>query len=534
MTTTYLLRPDVVVEPLIARWHAWSYLISPATAALYFARSNLPTMRSYVSEPELHKAACADPDLLGGQFLDLGGERVDEIQSLIAHTEKQFAPALALADAIDGAWRILQDYRDGRSLADAYSRIPPAIRGYVELVYSPTGAPDLRLLEPLLYHSPVYNPRLQGVLIHQIAESDRSFVLSTPRLDTSDSFYLDRPFSDPAFDMLGRLRVQPQTLGSIRDALGLTEAEAEKFQRFLLPDAHRVAASKPAARWRYFGHACVLVETSSGKSVLIDPVIAYASDQLPPRYSMADLPEQIDYVLITHNHSDHVLLETLLALRWRIRTVLVPSSGGSLVDPSLRLALQAAGFKDVRSVDCLDTIADGDLTIRSLPFMGEHADLDIKCKTAWSVTAEEKQLIFAADSNNLSPDLYRRLAAEIGSVRTLFLGMECRGAPMSWLYGPLLPTPVSRDIDQSRRLDGSDAVRAMALVKALNNSEVRIYALGLEPWLKFVSSLDHGTDSPAIQQSDILMSECRKIGLSADRLFGRSECLLSEDEVLSF
>jgi hypothetical protein len=55
-------------------------------------------------------------------------------------------------------------------------------------------------------------------------------------------------------------------------------------------------------RVRYFGHACVLVETA----VLTDPFVSYDYPAEVPRYTLADLPDQIDYALITHAHSDHL------------------------------------------------------------------------------------------------------------------------------------------------------------------------------------------------------------------------------------
>jgi len=535
MTDAFLLRSDVVVEPLIARWHASSHLISPATSALCVKYRNLSTMRSYVKDPDLHKAACADPDLLGGPFLDLNGGKIAEISELITWTEKHQSSALVLAEAITETWKILEEHDSDRSFTDVYDILPPALKGMVELVYTPNGSVDLRMIEPLLYRSEAYDVSLQGALIHKTAESDRSFVMSTPRLDTSESYYLDRPFTDPAFELLGRMRMFPQSMEVVRETLNLTKKDSDDFVKFLTPARTSIAPSAPKTRWRYFGHACILIETAGGQSILIDPVIAYEGQQeKTPRYSMADLPSKIDYVLITHNHPDHVLVETLLAIRWRVRTVLVPASGGSLVDPSLRLAIQALGFSEVRSLEWLDAIVDGDFIIRSLPFLGEHADLDIRAKTAWSVTVEGSQLLFAADSNNLSPDLYKKLSYELGPVQTLFLGMECRGAPMSWFYGPMLAKTVSREMDQSRRLDGSNAMRALALIRALDVAEVKIYALGMEPWLKFISSLAHQHDSPAIVESNKLILECRALGIAAERLFGRAECFLSEEEVINF
>lgn len=86
-------------------------------------------------------------------------------------------------------------------------------------------------------------------------------------------------------------------------------------------------------RVRYFGHACILIE-SAQTSVLIDPLVSYKYDGGVFRYTYADLPEEIDYVLITHNHQGHCMLETLLQLRHRVGRVLVPrNNGGGLADP---------------------------------------------------------------------------------------------------------------------------------------------------------------------------------------------------------
>ena len=74
-----------------------------------------------------------------------------------------------------------------------------------------------------------------------------------------------------------------------------------------------------------------------------------------------------------------------------------------------------------------------------------------------------------------------------------FLGLlaarECDGAPMSWLYGPLLTQPLARKMDQSRRFDGSDFEKAVDIIRAFNPKQVYVYAMGQEPWLTFLTSI---------------------------------------------
>jgi hypothetical protein len=161
-----------------------------------------------------------------------------------------------------------------------------------------------------------------------------------------------------------------------------------------------------------------------------------------------------------------------------------------------------------------------------LPFLGARAYLDVRSKLAYAVRLGRRQLLCAADSCNTEPELYKRLAPEIGKVDALFLGMECDGAPLSWLYGPLLLDPIERGMDHSRRLSGSDYEQAVTLVNAFNCKQVYVYAMGQEPWLNYVMSIKYTDQSRPIVESNRLLDECRARGIVAERLFGEKEILI--------
>src|SRR5262249_9569023 len=198
---------------------------------------------------------------------------------------------------------------------------------------------------------------------------------------------------------------------------------------------------------------------------VVDPVVSYEYETAVPRYTLSDLPDTIDYVLITHGHADHLSFETLLQLRHKIKNIVVPRNGtGFLEDPSLRLMLKKLGFASVIEVDDMETLEIDGGTITAVPFLGEHADLNIRTKTAPLIRLGERSIMCAADSNNLETRLYEHVHNLIDDIDVLFLGMECDGAPLSWIYGALLTKPVERGMDQSRRLSGSDYSRALDLV----------------------------------------------------------------------
>lgn len=523
-----VLKANVVVEPLVERWYAWSHLVSPATAALHIAHRHLTLMESFVSASEAHIAASANPALRGGPFVNLPLSSVQQVQELIAETKAHQSQQIEFGEALRAAYRLIIKDADGFSIEQFYEKLPDPVKGYVELSYTLGGFPDLRVIEPMLYRSRYFNTASQSSMIYQAHGDDRAFAYSTPRLPREDAIEFLEPFHSELYDYLSLLRYEPQPRSEVMSRLGFTGENAALFDTFLESKDSGVLAHSPLpgkTRWRYFGHACVLVEAPDGKNILVDPLIAYEGDASLGRFTLSDLPKRIDYVVLTHNHADHVLIETLLALRHRIDCIVVPASGGGLADPSLRLMLQSIGFKNVVALDSLEGLTSGELQITALPFLGEHGDLDIRSKAAWLVKAGPKQLLFAADSNNLEPALYDFLREQYGKIDTLFIGMECLGAPFSWTYGPLLPQPVDRKKDQSRRLNGSDSERGMKVVKSLGCEEVYVYAMGAEPWLQFITSIDPSEDTVPMVNARQLLEGCRNLGIKSERLYAKAESI---------
>jgi len=157
------LRQDIVAEPLINRWYATAYLVSPMTAPLMVANGHLPTMRSFASAPMIHVNALKNPEMQGGAYIAHGPERVEEIKSLIAATQQIQAPLLSFAEAVKELDRVLAQEAKGFSLEPLYAKVPAPLKGYVELTYDLQCQPAMRFVEGLLYHSPVYQKQSQAI-----------------------------------------------------------------------------------------------------------------------------------------------------------------------------------------------------------------------------------------------------------------------------------------------------------------------------------------------------------------------------------
>lgn len=522
------LRQNVVAMPLVDQWYGWSYLIAPATAAMYLANYQLKIMQSFSSFPHVHESALKNPQMIGGPFINYDPGRASEIKLLFERTRKEQAHLLELADAIKDLNHLLENEARGESLEPLYSKIPEALKGYVELTYDLNHNPSMRFIEGLLYKSRYYDQSRQSVALFSINKDGRANALSTPLLEEDHILRLRIPLSEEVFDELFRMKRAAQPLRLIADRLNIESKDLDLFSSFFTESAtdHHERDEGQEWRIRYFGHACLLIE-AGGISILSDPLISYKVADGIDRYTYADLPERVDYVVITHGHQDHLSFETLLQLRQKVKNVIVPrNNGGRLADPSLKLVLQNIGFKNVIEIDEMETIGIEGGYILGAPFLGEHADLDIRSKIAYLISINGRSALIGADSNALEPALYRHLHDLVKDIDALFLGMECAGAPLTWLYGPLLTKSIPRELDQSRRLNGSNYEKGMSLVSQLRPSRVYVYAMGLEPWLTFITSIQFNEQSMPIIESDKLIESCRREGITADRLYGKREIFL--------
>ncbi|MGW8767430.1 MBL fold metallo-hydrolase [Streptomyces sp. NPDC055815] len=517
------LRSKVIVEPLLDRFFAWPYTLAPVQSAMNLAFLQVPLLESYLQSPQVHVAASNNPELRGGYFINIPEARADEVSDLLAGIKRDRAAILRFAEAIAAGQELLRANATGFDLTPLYPKLPTELGGLIELAYDTDNQAQMRFMEPLVYASEVYQESRQSVQLSFETGIERPFILSTPRLPSPDVLELNLPFRHPGLEELFKARVQPTSLGHLREALELDDAQAEQL-RGMLSDRPSLAEDRHiegGGRIRYFGHACLVLQTPQA-AIVTDPFIS-ADSTAGDRYTLDDLPDYIDLVLITHGHQDHIVLETLLQLRGRIGKIVVPRcSRGNLADPSMALMLRHQGFP-VIEVDDFDEVEFPGGRVTATPFLGEHCDLDIRAKSTYWVELAGKKVFIGADSSGIEPALYRHVKQHLGTADIAFLGMECDGAPLTWLYQALLTIPITKKMSNSRKLSGSNAEQAAAIMTELGAGEAYVYAMGEEPWLGHVMATTYTEDTYQLKQIEEFLDWCKNRGITAGHLYGQQE-----------
>jgi L-ascorbate metabolism protein UlaG (beta-lactamase superfamily) len=517
------LRPDTIVEPLVDRFYAWLHMVAPVQAAMNLAFAHVPLLESYLQSPMVHINASHNPALRGGFFVGIEEDKSGEVADLVAAIKRDRAEMLAFAAAVAEAEDLVRATATGFDLTGLYPKLPAALSGLVEIAYDTSNQPAIRFIEPLVYHSSIYTEDRQSVQLSRETGIERPFVLSTPRLSSPDALDLPIPFNHPGLAELFGSRIHPTTMTRLRDQLGLDEGQAAAL-RPLLATEPGLAADRhidAGARIRYFNHACLVLQTPQA-SIITDPWVS-ADTTATGRYTYRDLPDHLDLALITHGHQDHIVPETLLALRGRIGTIVVPrSSRGNTADPSLALYLTHLGLP-VTEVDDFDEVPFPGGTVTATPFLGEHADLDIRAKSTYCARFAGRNIFIGGDSSGIDPGLYRHMRSHLGPVDMAFLGMECAGAPLTWLYQGLFTKPVTKKMSDSRTLSGSNAEQAAGIMTELNAAEAYVYAMGEESWLGHVMATTYNEDSYQLKQVAEFMTWCADHGVKSDHLLGQHE-----------
>lgn len=226
----------------------------------------------------------------------------------------------------------------------------------------------------------------------------------------------------------------------------------------LAVDKAALAAAPPARGLRAFwiGHASTYVEID-GVRMLLDPVFAERVSPLPvgprrfhpPPVALADLP-RIDAVLISHDHYDHLDMDTVRHLVQRGTTFFVPLGIGAHLE---RWGVPVA---QIQELEWGQQRTLGGLTIVSTPtrhYSGRGLrDRSATLWSSWSVLGPQHRFFYSGDTG--ASQHFRAIGERFGPFDIAFVKIGAYGPGAAWTDIHMTPeqaVQVHRDV-RGRRM----------------------------------------------------------------------------------
>ncbi|GHS93645.1 hypothetical protein AGMMS49949_06990 [Alphaproteobacteria bacterium] len=184
----------------------------------------------------------------------------------------------------------------------------------------------------------------------------------------------------------------------------------------------------------WFGHSSCFIQIE-GKRIMIDPVFSEVSSPIPffPKafpgsnvYKPAEIPE-IDYLIITHDHWDHLDYETVRKLKFK-HAVCPLGVGAHLerfgIDPAIILEM-----------DWHETLTIGkDFTIHCLPARHYSRRLFTRNQTLWASFLMETPSSFKIfmGGNGGYDSTFAEIGTKFGEIDLVLLENGNYSEPLSW------------------------------------------------------------------------------------------------------
>jgi len=153
----------------------------------------------------------------------------------------------------------------------------------------------------------------------------------------------------------------------------------------------------------WFGHSSYFIQLH-GRRFLVDPVFSGNASPIPGSvkafkgtdvYTVADLPE-IDYLVITHDHYDHLDYETIVALRSKVGKVICGMGVGA------HFEYWSYEPGRISELDWYDTIApESGLSIHAVParhFSGRALKRNNTLWVSYVLQSRDKKIYLGGDS----------------------------------------------------------------------------------------------------------------------------------------
>jgi len=206
------------------------------------------------------------------------------------------------------------------------------------------------------------------------------------------------------------------------------------IEQYPLKMVREIKENKTRTSYTWVGHSTFLIQLN-GINILTDPVWAkrmgLEKRLTEPGISLADLPE-IDVVVISHGHYDHLDFPTLKKLKGNPQ-YLVPAGLTSLFNKK--------GYSDVTELNWWENLEYGGITFHFVP--AQHwtrrslTDMNTSHWGGWIVQSPQETLYFVGDTGYFSG--FKQIGERFTSIDTLF--MPIGAFEPEWFMAPAHISP---------------------------------------------------------------------------------------------
>lgn len=250
---------------------------------------------------------------------------------------------------------------------------------------------------------------------------------------------LDRALKSPAYtgEKFENKPPQSENMELIKTLQFYMQGQ-EREPRFPIPvvpvttaDLERPASDDLAAVW--LGHASVMVEIG-GLRILTDPVLSDVASPFaigpkrlhPPPISMHEL-KRINAVLISHDHYDHLDMQTIQALAESGSAFFVPLGVGA------HLERWGVDPDQIREMDWWDSIEINSVRIHCTParhYSGRRRMDNSTLWSSWLVRSPTRSFYFSGDTGYA--DHFKEIRSRLGPVDLTLMKVGAYGDPEGW------------------------------------------------------------------------------------------------------
>ena len=185
----------------------------------------------------------------------------------------------------------------------------------------------------------------------------------------------------------------------------------------------------------WLGHASVLI-VMENQRILVDPVLEERASPFswigpkrfhPPPVTAEELPD-VEVVLITHDHYDHLEKSTLVTIQEKVERFIVPLGIGALLE---NWGINPA---KITELDWWETCSSGSLWFHATPAVHYASrglfDANHRLWCSWSIVGEDKRAFISGDSGYF--DGFKNIGERLGPFDVTFLKIGASNDKGTW------------------------------------------------------------------------------------------------------